>query len=158
MPTRIRLEDRDLAHERDMAQLRREQLRADFDDEELADLDAARELDDRLEDVWDDWDDPEFDLQASDDANAKATFHALLAGLERPELRQHALDCGLDMTGAFAIHVDDAMAVYGWPVGHDVLHPETQRVFVKKGECIYFFVLDALKAAGIDYFTINPEL
>jgi hypothetical protein len=42
--------ERDLAHENDMRQLRKEQLRAEFSDEELEDMKLGREAWEELQD------------------------------------------------------------------------------------------------------------
>jgi hypothetical protein len=65
---------------------------------------------------------------------------------------QHAVDCGLDMTSATALGINDAR---GLTLAHAVLDPEFQDVLLWPGTCLTVRLIDWLKSFGVDYVTVR---
>lgn len=67
------------------------------------------------------------------------------------ELYQHALDCGLDMTGSTAVELEYA---YGLTLTHKVYDPEYQDLLLRSGTCLTHRLIDWLRSFGIDYVCV----
>lgn len=71
------------------------------------------------------------------------------------EARQHALDCGLDMTGACARYITgDCYDACGYAAAHAVIDPVHLDVLVRPGTVFTRRMLEWLRAFGVDYVTV----
>lgn len=69
------------------------------------------------------------------------------------EYRQHALDCGLDMTGADARSLSDYDAV-GFALAHSVHDPVYCDLLLRPGTVMTRRLVEWLRSFGLDYVTV----
>jgi hypothetical protein len=71
---------------------------------------------------------------------------------ENAQYRQHALDCGLDMTSKTCVGVDMEAVGCVLAVGH--LHPEDLSEIFSIEEIITPEIVQTAKSIGLDYFIV----
>lgn len=67
------------------------------------------------------------------------------------QFQQHALDCGLDMTGSAAVSVEDAN---GLVLSHKVLDPVYFTLLLHPGTCMTNPLIYWLKSFRVDYVCV----
>mgnify|MGYP000119601310 CR=1 FL=1 len=72
----------------------------------------------------------------------------------RAAYRQHAVDCGLDMTGCDAIELDHEYCAAGMVVAHTICDPEHQDYLVRPGTVLTRRMIEWLMSFGVDYVTV----
>ena len=71
------------------------------------------------------------------------------------EARQHALDCGLDMTGADARYITgDCYDAKGFALAHAVIDPEHGDWLLMPGTVLTHRLIEWLRSFGVDYVTV----
>ena len=71
------------------------------------------------------------------------------------QARQHALDCGLDMTGADAVYItDDCYDAKGYALAHMVLDPVHGDALLMPGTVLTRRLIEWLRSFGVDYVTV----
>ena len=74
---------------------------------------------------------------------------------QRAALRQHAVDCGLNMTRADVVPLTDDDDAVGTTLAHDVLDPEYEDVILHSGTTLTHRLVAWLRTFGVDYVTIR---
>jgi len=67
------------------------------------------------------------------------------------EFFQHAIDCGINMTGKLAIPLDESV---GRLVMIDIVHPETRETIIPSGVTMDTQLIDICVSCGVDYVII----
>lgn len=71
------------------------------------------------------------------------------------EARQHAIDCGLDMTGSDARYIcQDCYDACGFAVAHTIIDPVHLDTLVRPGTVLTRRMIEWLRTFGIDYVTV----
>ena len=67
------------------------------------------------------------------------------------EFTQHAIDCGINMTGKLAIPLDESV---GRLVMVDIVHPETRETIIPSGVTMDTQLIDICTSCGVDYVIV----
>lgn len=72
--------------------------------------------------------------------------------INNEQYRQHALNCGLDMTCAIAVALQDSV---GCTVAHTVIDPVYMDRLILSGTTLTVRLVQWLETFGIDYVTVR---
>ena len=67
------------------------------------------------------------------------------------EFTQHAIDCGINMTGKLAIPLEDSA---GRLVMIDIINPETRDVVIHAGTTMDIQLIEVCQSYGVDYVIV----
>ena len=67
------------------------------------------------------------------------------------EFTQHAIDCGINMTGKLAVPLDESV---GRLLMIDVIDPVTRDVIIPSGVTLDIQLIDVCESYGIDYVVV----
>lgn len=73
--------------------------------------------------------------------------------IENSTFHQHAVDCGVDMTGSAAVGIDgDAI---GCTLSHTMLHPVSGEIVLEAGTALELRHIERLQQCGFDYVPVE---